>query len=78
MLRDSGGAIVVPAEDPPVLAAAIARLRDDPALRQRLGASGRRYAEEHLAKERVLERLERAFLGFDCPTCRSSDNEGDW
>jgi hypothetical protein len=39
------------------------RLRDDRELRNRLGANGRRYAEKYLAKQRVLERLERAFLG---------------
>jgi colanic acid biosynthesis glycosyl transferase WcaI len=63
MLRASGGAIVVPPEQPRALADAMRRLRDDTALRSSLGARGRQYALEHLAKTRVLERLERALVG---------------
>ena len=63
MLRASGGALVVPPEDPVALAEAMRQLRDDVDLRHRLGANGRRYAEENLAKDRILVRLERAFLG---------------
>lgn len=62
MLRDSGGALVVEPERPDLLADAIVRLRDDPWLRRKLGERGRRYAEANLAKDIVLERLERAFL----------------
>jgi colanic acid biosynthesis glycosyl transferase WcaI len=63
MLRASGGAIVVPPDDPIALAAAMRRLRDDAALRESLGARGRGYAVGHLSKRRVLQQLERAFVG---------------
>ena len=63
LLRASGGALVVPAERPDLLAAAMARLRDDAELRRRLGAAGRAYAVAHLDKDKALRQLERAFLG---------------
>ena len=53
MLESSGGAIVVPPEDPVALAGAMTRLRDDAALRVELGGYGRAYALQHLAKEAV-------------------------
>ena len=40
-----GVGIVVPSEDPVLLADAFARLRDDPALRSDLAARGRAFAE---------------------------------
>lgn len=42
---EHAGGILVPREDPAALAAAIERLRTDPALRQRLGAAARRRVE---------------------------------
>jgi len=39
------------------LPAALRRLADDPALRARLGAAARQYAEAHLAREEVLTRF---------------------
>jgi colanic acid biosynthesis glycosyl transferase WcaI len=65
MLRASGGALVVPPEDPEALAASMRRLSDDARLRTELGARGREYAVAHLAKERVLPRLEIAIVGDD-------------
>lgn len=62
LLRESGGAVLVEPEDPPALAEAIARLRDDPALRARLGRSGREFAERRLGKEAALIQLEDAIL----------------
>jgi len=62
LLEASGGALLVPAERPELLAAAMIRLRDDPELRQRMGAAGRAYAVAHLDKEQALRRLEEAFL----------------
>jgi len=62
LLEASGGAILVPAERPDLLAAAMARLRDDPELRRRMGAASREYAVAHLDKEQALRRLEEAFL----------------
>jgi D-inositol-3-phosphate glycosyltransferase len=43
----------VPPRDPPALAAALARLLDDPELRQRMGEAGRRHAVDHYAWETV-------------------------
>lgn len=63
LLRDSGGALLVEPENPRALAEAIVRLRDDPALRSRLGQAGRHFAERKLGKEAALLRLERAILG---------------
>lgn len=63
VLRESGAALVVPAERPQLLASAIRELRDNPELRARLGANGRRYAQAHLAKDIILRRLECALLG---------------
>ena len=48
-LRDAETALVVPPENPPALAVAVARLAADPALRHRLQRSGRRTAELHPA-----------------------------
>jgi colanic acid biosynthesis glycosyl transferase WcaI len=63
LLRESGGAVLVPPEDPSALAAAMAALRDDPDLRAELGRRGRRFAEKQLAHDIVLPRLETAILG---------------
>ena len=41
LVRDGRNGLVVPAGDAHALAAAIGRLRDDPALRERLGAQAR-------------------------------------
>jgi colanic acid biosynthesis glycosyl transferase WcaI len=57
-VRASGGGLVVPAEQPELLASAILSLRANPAYARRLGARGRRYALEHLSAETVLERYE--------------------
>jgi colanic acid biosynthesis glycosyl transferase WcaI len=54
-----GCGLVVPAEDAPALHAAVQRLIDDEALRQKLGVAARGYAVEHLGKEQVLLQFER-------------------
>jgi colanic acid biosynthesis glycosyl transferase WcaI len=63
LLRESGGALLVEPESPPLLAAAMRRLAADANLRERLGAKARAYAERRLAKGPALERLEAAILG---------------
>lgn len=50
--------VVVPAEDPTALNAAVSLLIDNPDLRLRLGRNARAYAVEHLGKEQVLVRFE--------------------
>jgi len=54
-----GRGLVVPAEDPGALHAAVLRLVEDPALRLRLGQAGREYAVEHLGKQMVLDQFDR-------------------
>ena len=51
--RDGESALLVPPRDPAALAAAILRLADDPALRARLGAGGRRLIEQEFSEERI-------------------------
>jgi colanic acid biosynthesis glycosyl transferase WcaI len=63
LLRESGGALLVEPESPPLLAAAMRRLAADSDLRARLGTNARAYAERRLAKGPALERLEAAILG---------------
>ncbi len=55
---DDACGLVVPAEDPAALHAAVALLVEDAALRSRLGATARCYAVRHLGKQQVLERFE--------------------
>jgi glycosyltransferase involved in cell wall biosynthesis len=58
ILRDGDDALLVPAGDADALADAIARLADDPALRARLGAAGRRLVEAEYSGARLAERVE--------------------
>ena len=51
--RQGENALLVPPRDAGALAAAISRLADDPALRARLGAAGRRIAEQEFSDARV-------------------------
>jgi glycosyltransferase involved in cell wall biosynthesis len=65
-LRDEENALLVPAEDPRALAAAVRRLADDGTLRAKLRAAGERTAAEHSAtryEKDVVDELERAALG---------------
>ena len=51
--REGESALLVPPRDPAALATAILRLADDPALRARLGAGGRRLVEREFSEERI-------------------------
>jgi len=53
-----GRGCVVEAESAVAFATAILALADDPALRTRLGAEGRRYSEKHLDAAMLLDRLD--------------------
>lgn len=57
--------LVVPPEDASALACAITRLHNDPALRRELGAIGRKYSDDRLAKESILSELEGDLLRAD-------------
>ena len=64
--RDGENALLVPPRNAVALAAAISRLADNPALRARLGAAGRRIAEQEFSDARVAAEtlaLWRAVLG---------------
>lgn len=54
ILRDADCGRVVPQGNAALMAEAVLELRDDPALRARLGAHGRRYMEAHLGPACVL------------------------
>jgi colanic acid biosynthesis glycosyl transferase WcaI len=56
--------VVVPAEEPAALHAAVERLIADAALRTHLGANARCYAVRHLGRQQVLEQFERDLEGL--------------
>jgi colanic acid biosynthesis glycosyl transferase WcaI len=58
LLRESGGAIVVPPENVGELAAAMRELANDDGLRRELGRRGREFAERVLSKEVGVRRIE--------------------
>ena len=62
LVERADAGVCVPPESPPELAAGVTRLADDPALRHRLGQSGRRFAEKGFDRERLVDRYE-AVLG---------------
>jgi colanic acid biosynthesis glycosyl transferase WcaI len=64
ILRDGDCGRVVPQGDPVAMAAAILELRDDPLLRARLGANGRRYMEMHLGQAAVLAQFRSELLAL--------------
>jgi colanic acid biosynthesis glycosyl transferase WcaI len=53
--------VQIPAEDPRALIEAVSRLRQDMALRQKLGANGRVYALRNFTKQRVLHEYHELF-----------------
>lgn len=58
LVTDGETGLLVPQRDPARLAAAIARLLDNPALRLSMGRRGRRYVEDQLSVERTLQRFD--------------------
>lgn len=66
-LADGEHALLVPAGDPGVLAAALRRLLEDEPLRRALGAAGRRLVEERYSSARVAERLVTLYTGLTHP-----------
>jgi len=55
-MRESGAGIVVPAEDPAALIAALCRLATDKGLATRLALAGRGFAEQHMDPTECLTR----------------------
>lgn len=61
--RTNGAARIIPPGSPGAFAAAVGALRDDPALRERMGDVGRVYARTHLSREAALRRLDDVVAG---------------
>jgi glycosyltransferase involved in cell wall biosynthesis len=53
--------LIVESRSAPALAAALARLKDDSAMRLRLGAAGLAQARERFSMERMLDAMEAVF-----------------
>jgi colanic acid biosynthesis glycosyl transferase WcaI len=64
---DKACGLVVAAEDPAALHAAVEHLVHNPTLRAQLGANARCYATRHLARQQVLEQLERDVYSLISP-----------
>jgi glycosyltransferase involved in cell wall biosynthesis len=61
LARHEDTALVVPAEDPAALRAALERLLQDRELGTRLGEAARRHAAENFSQERMLDRMEQIY-----------------
>jgi glycosyltransferase involved in cell wall biosynthesis len=75
ILRPGEHCLVCPAADPEALAAAIARLLDDPALASRLGRAARSHVIERFSPERQAARLGQVLaerLGLEARRARSA------
>jgi colanic acid biosynthesis glycosyl transferase WcaI len=66
-IRASGGGLVVAPEDPQALAQGILQLYHNPSQAQQLAKRGRRYALEHYAFNRALDRYESLFYSLVTP-----------
>ena len=66
-VRHEETGLVVPKGDPAAIAAAIARLRRDPALAARLARAGRVHIETHFSRTVMLDRMESLFLRYARP-----------
>jgi glycosyltransferase involved in cell wall biosynthesis len=64
ILGDGAGALLVPPGNQQALAAALARLLDDPALRQRLGEQARKVFREKLDIEILARRLQQVYAAI--------------
>ncbi len=60
VVREADAGIVVRPGDPRGIADAVVRLADDPGLRHRMGASGRRHVEERYSRQATARRLDQA------------------
>jgi len=60
-VRNAVTALVVEARNPSALAAAIVQLREDPALRERLGRAGNIEAKARFSRDVMLQRMEAVF-----------------
>ena len=70
--------ILVRAGDPNGLAAALRRLRDDPALRRSLGAAGRAFVTERFTEDRLLRDIEALYHEKNGDRLKSPTARGWW
>jgi colanic acid biosynthesis glycosyl transferase WcaI len=68
VIRRANCGVIVAAENPEALSAAMRSLKNDPELRCKLGSNARAYAEEHFTKASVLEAYDEFFLSVLCST----------
>lgn len=64
MIEKTGGGLLVPPDDAPALASAIARLADDADERERLGRSGAEGVRRHYSPEQAAQRLVELFTAL--------------
>lgn len=64
LVRDGETGLLVPADDPAALSAALRRLIDDPELASRVAAEGERFVREHLTLDRMIEETESLYYGI--------------
>lgn len=62
MVQDGVNGLLIPASDPYALAAALARLADEPDLRRRMGGAGKVCAEEKFTLRRMTDEVESLYL----------------
>jgi glycosyltransferase involved in cell wall biosynthesis len=62
LIEPGTSGLLVPPDDPTALAAAIATLVEDPALRIRLGAAARRRAQTQFSRDAFISGIERVYL----------------
>jgi colanic acid biosynthesis glycosyl transferase WcaI len=65
VIDDAACGLVVPPENPAAMADALRALAADPARRDAMGASGRRYAEAELSRDAVLRRFEAQLMALE-------------
>ena len=63
LLEQSGGAVLVPPEDPAALAEAILQLRNDPERRRQMSIAGRQYVEAHYDRRKLAVQYEALLEG---------------
>lgn len=81
MLELTGGGLLVPPDDAVALAAALARLQDDPDDADRLGCQGAEGVARHFAAARIAEQVQDAFTALLTPVVEElpivSDEDDD-
>ncbi len=76
IVSDGDTGLLVPPDNPELLAGALLRLLDDPAYAARLGEAGRRRTEDHLNWDRVIGRMGTALGQYGTAIHDSHPNSG--